>query len=190
MKIGPSTFNQGRGPQYQTWGNIGMGNDNSLLRNIHVNRWNHTLSIHSNKFPENEAGIWLVGISQVDKNTSCLLGCWMEVGWLVPQLACLWGTQLSGISGVSLLLLREPCGEGSPWAGLEVSLLDERGLWPANWGSREGGGLSQMAIGFRGPNPWTLSHCHSDPAEGCSDPFVDANSLRHGESETSLPNSP
>ena len=39
--------------------------------------------------------------------------------------------QLSVISGVSLLLLREPCGEGS-MASLEVSLLDERGLWPAN----------------------------------------------------------
>ena len=89
------------------------GKDNSLLLNVHVNRWKHTLAIHSNKFPMNEAGIRLVGISQVDKNTSCLLGCWMEVGWLVPLLACLWGTQLSGISGVSLLLLREPCGEGS-----------------------------------------------------------------------------
>ena len=76
------------------------------------------------------------------------------------------------------------------WAGLEVSLLDERGLWPANGGSREGGGLSQMETGLRGPNPGTLSHCHSDPAEGCSDPFLDANSLRHGEAETSFLNSP
>ena len=66
---------------------------------------------------------------------------------------CLWGTQLSGIYGVSLVIFREPCGEGSPWAGLEVSLLDERGLWPANGGSREGGGLSQMETGLRGPNP-------------------------------------
>ena len=30
--------------------------------------------------PENEAWIRLVGISQVDKNTSCFLGVWMEVG--------------------------------------------------------------------------------------------------------------
>ena len=56
------------------------GKDDFLLLNVHVNRRNHTLAIHSNKFPENEAGIRLVGISQVDKNTSCLLGCWMEVG--------------------------------------------------------------------------------------------------------------
>ena len=39
------------------------------------------------------------------------------------------------------------------WAGLEVSLLDEPGLWPGNGGSREGGGLSQMETGCRGPNP-------------------------------------
>ncbi len=86
------------------------GKDNSLLLNVRVNRWKHTLAIHSNKCPENEAGIRLVGISQVDKNTSCLLGCWMEVGCLVPLLACLCCTQLSGISGVSLVTLREPCG--------------------------------------------------------------------------------
>ena len=47
-----------------------------------------------------------------------------------------------------------------------------------------------METGLRGPNPGTLSHCHSDPAEGCSDPFLDANSLRHGEAETSFLNSP
>ena len=88
------------------------GKDKSLLRNIHVNRCNHTLAIHSNKFPENEPGISLVGISQFDKKKSCLKGCWMEVGGLVPLLACLWGTQLSGIYGVSLLRLREPCGGG------------------------------------------------------------------------------
>ena len=46
-----------------------------------------------------------------------------------------------------------------------------------------------METGFRGPNCLTLSHCHSDTAEGCSDPFLDANSQRHGESETSFPNS-
>ena len=56
------------------------GKDDTLLLNVHVNRRNHTLAIHSNKCPENEAGIRLVGISQVDKNTSCLLGGWMEVG--------------------------------------------------------------------------------------------------------------
>ena len=56
------------------------GKDDSLLLNVHVNRGNHTLASHSNKFPENEAGIGLVDISQVDQNTSCLLGCWMEVG--------------------------------------------------------------------------------------------------------------
>ena len=28
-----------------------------------------------------------MGISQVDKNKSCLKGCWMEVGCLVPLLA-------------------------------------------------------------------------------------------------------
>ena len=88
------------------------GKNNSLLLNIHVNRWKHTPAIHSMNFPENEAGICLVVITQVDKNTSCLLGCLMEVGWLVPLLAWLWGTQLSGISAVPLLLLREPCGEG------------------------------------------------------------------------------
>ena len=93
-----------------------------------------------------------MGISQVDKHTSCLLGCWMEVGRLVSLLACLWGTQLSGISGVSLVTSVSPVMR-APWAGLEVSLLDERGLWPANGGSREGGGLSQMETGFRGPNP-------------------------------------
>ena len=64
-----------------------MGKDHSLLLNVHVDRGNHTLAIHSIKFPEKEAGICLVGISQVDKNTSCLLGCWMEVGGLVPLLA-------------------------------------------------------------------------------------------------------
>ena len=32
------------------------------------------------------------------------------------------------------------------WAGLEVSLLDEPGLWPANGGSREGGGLSKWRL--------------------------------------------
>ena len=41
--------------------------DDSLLLNVHVNRGNQTLAIHSNKFPENVAGICLVGISQVDK---------------------------------------------------------------------------------------------------------------------------
>ena len=51
------------------------GKDNSLLLNIRVNRRNHTLAIHSNKFPENEAGIRLVVISQVDKYKSCLMGC-------------------------------------------------------------------------------------------------------------------
>ena len=47
-----------------------------------------------------------------------------------------------------------------------------------------------METGFRGPNVYTLTHWHSDPAEGGSDPFLHANSLRHGEAETSFPNSP
>ena len=63
-----------------------------------------------------------MGISQVDKHTSCLLGCWMEVGRLVSLLACLWGTQLSGISGVSLVTSVSPVMR-APWAGLEGSLL-------------------------------------------------------------------
>ena len=50
--------------------------------------------------------------------------------------------------------------------------------------------MSQIETGLRRPNTCTLAHCQPDPAEGCSDWFSVANSLRHGESETSLPKSP
>ena len=71
----------------------------------------------------------MVGISQVDKKKSCLKGCWMEVGfhcWLV----C--GGQYTQEFQESLFFSSVSRVVRATWAGLEVSLLDERGLWPAN----------------------------------------------------------
>ena len=72
-----------------------------------------------------------MGISQVDKNKSCLKGCWMEVGCLVPLLAVC-GVHSCQEFKESLLLNSVSPVVRATWAGLKVSLLDERGLWPAN----------------------------------------------------------
>ena len=55
----------------------------------------------------------------------------MEVGGLVPLLAVC-GVHSFQEFKESLLLSSVSSVVRAPWAGLEVSLLDERGLWPAN----------------------------------------------------------
>jgi len=59
------------------------------------------------------------------------MGCWMEVGRLVALLACC-GVHNCQEFKASLLLSSVSPVVRATWAGLEVSLLDERGLWPAN----------------------------------------------------------
>ena len=139
------------------------------------------LAIHTNEFPKHEARRSLVYISQVDKGKPCLIGCWLVMRWLVPLPACLWCPKLSRNEGVSLFLSSVGPEGRATWAGLEVSLLDERGLWPGNWGSREGGGAWQMEAGCRWQNSSTLVHYQTDCSKGCSDQFSVANSLRHGQ---------
>ena len=56
---------------------------------------------------------------------------------------------MSGIVGVSHFLSSMSPGGRVSRVGLEVSLLDERGLWPASGGPREGGGVSQIETGLK-----------------------------------------
>ena len=189
MKIGLSAFNQGRGPQYQPWGNIGMGGRTipCFWTYTSIDESTHLLSTVW-IFPRMKLGYvsWL--LPRLIRIRPVYWGAWWKWGdsfhyWLDCGVHnCQEFQQSLFFSSVSRVV-KAIC------AGLEVSLLEDRGLWPGNWGSREGGGLSQMETGFTGPNPWTLSHCHSDPAERSSDTFLDANSLRPGVSETSFPNS-
>ena len=61
---------------------------------------------------------------------------------------------------------------------LEVPLLEEMGLW---WWSREGWVGSQRETSFGCPKICTLSLSQPGPAQGCSDSYLEATSLRHGE---------
>ena len=81
-------------------------------------------------FIDNEAGIFLVDFSQVDKHKPSFFGCGLSVWWLGLLLTILWCPELLGWEKVSLYLsCINPVVRGTS-GGLEVSLFEERGLQP------------------------------------------------------------
>ena len=159
MNTRPSAFNLMQGPICHAWRNIRMEEmKNPRFLNIQDNTWNNRIAMQTKQFPKNEAGIGLLDVSLVGKCKPNLIWCWLVVGWLYTLPLCLWCPQLSGNEGVSLFLSFTSLVVSATTAGLEVSLLDERGLWPANWWSREGGGVSQIESAFRWENTCTLAH--------------------------------
>ena len=99
----PTAFNQVWGPRHHPWKRHSKGgNYNSSLLNIHIITWNHKIANQKRIFAKNEAGIFLVDISQMEIHKLCLFGCWLLLWWLGALPAGLWYPKLSGRKGVSL----------------------------------------------------------------------------------------
>jgi len=184
MKLSPTALNTVWGPPYHPFSRYSKGgNYNSVHLNIHV-------TIQAKEF------YWewcwdISGVfSQVAKPKPCL--CVLVVSvvtWATPRIFVVFTMVRKG-KRVSLRFLCEPCVEGFKWRVLRFPSWRRGEPGPDNWGCREWWGVSQTETGFGWQIICTLSHCQPGPAQECSDWCWDANSLRHGESQTSFPKSP
>ena len=87
---------------------------------------------------------------------------------------------------ISLLILCEPCGEGFKWSVLRFYFWRIVDSGPTYRGSRKGWVMSQIETDFLRENTCTLAHCQPGSAQWCSIKCLDANSWRHGVSQTSF----
>ena len=90
----------------------------------------------------------------------------------------------------SRFILHEPCGDGLKWSILRFPSWSKVDNGTINWWSQERWGVSQIEPSIQIQNTCTLAHCQPGPAQGCLPQCLDANSKRHGESQTSFPKSP
>ena len=169
MKPGHSASSQVRGPWYHPWRRHSKGgNYNSMLLNIHVNRWNHRLAIQAKVcFWE---GSWDISGG-------------FSTGWQAQAL-CLWVLAVSVLTRVTahmfvvsiligkgrsvyFLLLCEPCGEDFMWMILKFPSWRRGDSGPDNLGTRQGWGVSQREPGLgwqKSPKndsrEWPPQHIH------------------------------